>query len=107
MGENLNTNCVEKRQNRPLGIRLLGVPPSTIYKNSNIILRALLRCGKIKTRNFSKNVKIDPQENVYQGSPPLLSTKTPKYIERTRFLWAKIKTRTFSKNVKIDLQEYI
>ena len=32
MFENLNTNFVEKRQNRPSGIRLSGVPPSTIYK---------------------------------------------------------------------------
>ena len=35
--------------------------------------------GKIKTRTFSKKVKKEAQEYLYQGSPlPLLSTKTQK-----------------------------
>ena len=87
IGENYNANFVDIRQNRP---------PSTIYKNSKNIERTLFWSAKIKTRTLSENVKIDPQEYVYQGSPPstikknpqeyvyqgfshpLLSTKTPK-----------------------------
>ena len=82
------------------------VSPSTMYKNSKNIERTLFRWTKIKTRTFSKNVKIHPQEYVLQGSPPVLSTKTPKNIERNLFLCAIIKTRTFSKYVKIDPQDY-
>ena len=53
-----------------------GPPPSTIYKYSKNIERILIWWGKIKTRTLSKNVKIDPQEYVLQGSPlPVLSTK--------------------------------
>jgi len=43
-----------KRQNRPSEIRLSGVPPIMP-----------IRPKKIK----GKNVKIDPQKYVYQGSP--------------------------------------
>ena len=80
MGENQKAKFVEKRPNRPSGIRLSEVPPpSTIYKNSKNVQRTLFGLAIIKTRALSKNVKIDPQEYVYQGSPlPLLSTKTPK-----------------------------
>ena len=83
MGENPNAKFAEKRQNRPLGIRLSGVPPlSTIYPNSKIIERTLFLWAKIKTRSLPKTVKIDPQEYVYQGSTlALLSTKTD--FERT------------------------
>ena len=51
--------------------------PSTISKNSKNIERTLLSCVKIKTRFLSKNVKIDPQEYVYQGSP-YNASKNPK-----------------------------
>ena len=71
MCENYNAKFVEKRQNRPSGIRFTGVPPSTIYKNSINIERTLFLWAKNKTRTFSKNVEIDPQEYVLQGSPPL------------------------------------
>ena len=80
MGENQNAKFAENRINRPSGIRFTGVPPlSTIYKNSKNIEQTLFLWAKIQTRSLPKNVKIDPQEYVYQGSPlSLLSTKTPK-----------------------------
>ena len=56
---------------------------------------------------FLKNVKIDPQEYVLQGSPPPSTIyKNFKNIERTLFRWAKIKTRTFSKYVKIHPRDF-
>ena len=63
----------------------------------------------MKTRSFSKNVKIDTHEYVYQGFliPPYNISKNFKNIEGTLFWCAKIKRRTFSKNVKIDPQEYV
>ena len=64
MGENENTNFVEKRQKRPSEIRLSGVPPSTIYKTSKNWQRAQFRRAKIKTQTLSKNVKKVPQEHV-------------------------------------------
>ena len=97
-----------KRQNRPSGIRFTGVlPPSTMYKNSKIIERNLFSWAINKTRNLSTNVKIDPQEYVYQGSPPSTMYKNPKNIERTLFRWAKIKTRYFSENVKRHPHKYV
>ena len=61
----------------------------------------------MKTRSFSKNVKIDPQEYVLQASPPSTIYKKSINIERTVFWWAKITKRSLSKNVKIDPQEYV
>ena len=83
MGENQNAKFAEKRQNRPSGIRLSGVPPlSTIYKNFKNIERTLFKLSKMKTRSLPNTVLIDPQEYVYQRSTlALLSTKTD--FERT------------------------
>ena len=108
MGENKNAKFVEKRKNRPSGIRFKGVPPpSTMYKNSKNIERTLFWMAKLKTRSLPKTVKIDPQEYVYQVFPHSIIYKNSKNIERTLFLWAKAKTRTLSKNVKIDPQDYV
>ena len=69
MGANYNASFVKIRNSRS---------PSTIYKNSKNIERTLFWSAKIKTRTLSENVKIDPQEYVYQRFPlSLLSTKTP------------------------------
>ena len=96
---------VEKRQSRPPGIRLSGVPPpSTIYKNSKNIERTLIWYAKIKTRTLPKNVKIDPQEYVYQGSPPLLSTKAPKSYKELCFDGRKLKHELFRKTSKYTLR---
>ena len=97
-------------------------PPSTFYKNSKNRERTLVWWAKIKTRTLSKNIKIEHQKYVYQGSPPppweceihsqmMTSVYSIWYIdfdrrkERMLFWWAKIKTRTLSKNVKIDPQK--
>ena len=40
-----------------------------MYKNSKNIEQTLFLWVKIKTRTLTKNVKIDPQEYVLQGSP--------------------------------------
>ena len=53
---------------------------------------------------FLKNVKIDPQEYVLQGSPPYTIYKNSKNIERTLFRWAKIKTRIYWKTSKKNLR---
>ena len=107
-GENEYANFVEKRQNRPSGIRLSGVPPpSTISKKSKNIERTLLWWAKIKTRTLSKNVKIDS----HSGVPPplcyLLRLQKRTLFWWARIRWAKTKSRTFSKNVKIHPQEYV
>ena len=79
MGENENTNFVEKRQNRPSELRWSGVPPSTIYKDSKNIQRTQFWSAKIKTRTLSKNVKIDPQEYVIRGPPMYYLQKLEKH----------------------------
>ena len=56
----------KKLQTHRYRARLL---PSTMSKNSKNIERTLFLWLKIKTRTLTKNVKIDPQEYVYQGSP--------------------------------------
>ena len=59
-------------------------------------------------RSFSKNVKIDTKEYVYQGSPPPYNIyKNSKNIEQIQFWWARIKMRSLSKNIKIDPKEYV
>ena len=69
MGDKLNANFGEKRQNRPTGIRLSGVrPPSTPQKLQNLE-RTLFWRAEIKTRTLSKNEKIEPHHYIYQ--PPL------------------------------------
>ena len=63
--------------------------------------------GDILNAIFLKNVKIDPQEYLLQGSPPSTIYKNSKNIERTQFRWAKLKTRTFSNYVKIHPHKYV
>ena len=57
----------------------LGYTPSTIYKNSKNIERTLFWLAKIKTLFLSKNVKIDPQEDVIR--PPLY------YLQKLKKYW--------------------
>ena len=95
----------KKLQKHRYRARLL---PSTIYKNSKNIEQTLFLCAKIKSRTLSKNVKIDPQEYVYQGFPPIMpkklqkhrnelgyyplpSTRTPKILNELCFYGRKLK----------------
>ena len=66
----------------------------------------MLWWARIKTRTLSKNVKIDPQDNVYQGTPHNAYKKS-KNINIEPGFEEKFKTHTLSKNVKIDPQEYV
>ena len=98
MGENENANFVEKVKIDPQEYVYQGSPPPSPWEceiHSQMMTsvysiwyidfdrrkeRMLFWWAKIKTRALSKNVKIDPQEYVYQGSPlPLLSTKLHKH----------------------------
>ena len=68
-----------KGQNRPSEIRLSGVPPIMLIKPkktkkrqnkpSEIRLSRVPPIMPMRTKKKYKNVKIDPQKNVYQGSP--------------------------------------
>ena len=61
-----------------------------------------------------KNVKIDPQKYVYQGSPPIMPIKTPKSQNRPSDIRLSgvppimsIKPRNKKKTVQIEPQKYV
>ena len=61
--------------------------------------------AQLKTRSLSKNVKIDPQEYVLQGSPlPLLCTKTQKTQNELCFEWRNLKREVCRKTSKQTLR---